>query len=303
MSNTSLYFFGKISSYMTINLSNKTSNFNMNGDFTIQWWQKTYNTFTSVMNPTIFSCGTNPHAIIATSFENTNVKNKNITFNFLSNNNTIFSHDIQKNKIYNKWMLFTICRFSNIIYFYINGKYISSIKYSDNYNLNLYGLTIGNEKVKTLSSSFKGLLYDFIWINDFALHSSKSNFNVNFKKNIKGKLICKLNGNTSDMYNECVLCNTIVINNNVETSFDIPTNNIPIKKNINNNIVINDINNKNIIINESNNVAIIKKEIFKKYDIVSNNKYILLYFSIFFLLILIITILFLFFIYKKNNNE
>jgi hypothetical protein len=235
---TSLYFSNTSQSYLQIANTSNMLDFSNTDDFTIQWWQYMTNTYTISPSevPRIFSSGTWPTAVMSISIEGDPI-NSYLYYSYLIGGTPKVYYQIQKTAVYNKWVLFTICRFSNVTYFYMNGSYITQFSDPGSYNLSTYGLTIGNESTKTNRSSFNGYISNFLWIRNQAFYSTSAQFNVYSLPPITGTIVLQLSNTSFNSTLSPSIINTNVITttksiSNMSLSFNGTSSNLNISSTI-----------------------------------------------------------------------
>ena len=161
MSSTSLEFNGTANSYISVpsgELSFGT------GDFTIEWWQYEIN-----MNsfPRVFSIGSYLTENIEFAFDR---EGNSLIYWYVSEYNMLhsFQDDFQ---YFDKWMHYAIVRKDLSVTIYLNGQALNE-PFEDAINYIFeQDLIIGNEADPT-NSSFKGLIYNFMWLKGTAKYIS-----------------------------------------------------------------------------------------------------------------------------------
>jgi hypothetical protein len=192
-------FAGNQSSYIDIT-NNNNLNISIN-DFTIEWYQ--YQTDSNSF-PRIFSIGSyDPYINLAVSIEGG-------IFYFWVNNSIATSVNLGVSSNYkNKWIHFAISRISNTLKIFKNGSQIVSTSNSSNVINDLSKtLTIGNESVKSLNTSFGGYITNFNIVvgqgkysSNFESHKQPLESTVNTKLLLLATDSNSLNNDSSEINN------------------------------------------------------------------------------------------------------
>lgn len=207
-------FAGNQSSYIDIT-NNNNLNISIN-DFTIEWYQ--YQTDSNSF-PRIFSIGSYyPYINLAVSIEGG-------IFYFWVNNSIATSVNLGVSSNYkNKWIHFAISRISNTLKIFKNGSQIVSTSNSSNVINDLSKtLTIGNESVKSLNTSFGGYITNFnIVIGQGKYSSNFESHKQPLESTVNTKLLL-LATDSNSLNNDSSEINNVIQNYNVSwADFNYP---------------------------------------------------------------------------------